>query len=128
MHKKLAVAIATRDGAVKPAFDGESLRSVGIANSPLHHVVHRGVFDDAAFAYLAGLQLELRFDEHQQRRTRFQQCSQCRQHQCLRDKRQVADDYIEAAAERAIDRPLKSDAVRSIIGTVQSNVKGIHSP
>ena len=49
MHKKLTVAVATRDGAVKPAFDGQAQRSVSSANAPLHHLVHGSIFDDAAY-------------------------------------------------------------------------------
>ena len=61
----------------------------------LHHRVQRRIAHDAALAHLAGLQLELRFDQHEQAAARRQQRHQRGQHQRERDERQVARHHIK---------------------------------
>jgi hypothetical protein len=66
VNEKLAVAVAPGDRAVEPAQHLQAECRAGVPQALLDHGVHRLVAHDAALADLAGLQLELRLDQHQQ--------------------------------------------------------------
>src|SRR5215831_18125067 len=94
-QEELAVAVAAGDRALEPVDDGEADRCARLAELALDLDVGGRVPDDAAFADVLRLQLELRLHEQEQvargeRRERGQDERE-------RDEREVADDQIEAA-------------------------------
>ncbi len=95
LDKKLTVAVAAGDGAVEPTHDREPQLLATGADALFDKGVQGGIFHNAAFAHLAGLQFKLRLDQHQQIGTWLEQRHQSRQHQRLGDERLIADDEVK---------------------------------
>ena len=100
MDEELAIAVAALDRALEIVGDAEAARGARTTDPGLDPRVRHRVRDDAAFADVGRLQLELRLDQCKQIAVALETPGERAQHEGQRDERQVGDDEVEALARQ----------------------------